>query len=168
MQKVHVLADLMQVLLALAAELEIHDYRTAVGFYHDAVRTAGLQYSSVTIYDGCLVEKGIIAAEPVMYTRFLYMIGNLMLKALCLGTGFQQTVAEHLVNGWVYIGLSADGGKEVVQQLAGLDVLLLPVIGIIGGMDKTGGFARLAEACVYGIGVHPEFLGCGLKFKRVV
>ena len=55
-----------------------------------------------------------------------------------------------------------------MEQLSGLDVLFLTVIGIIGGMYKTGGFARLAEPRVYGEGLKDQILGRGLELKRIV
>ena len=67
-QKVHVLADLVVVLLALAAELKIDYDGTAIGPYHDAVGAAGLENSSVTVYDRGLVKEGIGAVKPGLYT----------------------------------------------------------------------------------------------------
>ena len=63
-EQVHVFADLVQVFLAFAAEFEIHHYRVAVRGCHYAVGATGLQHSSVTVDDRCLVEQGVGAVKP--------------------------------------------------------------------------------------------------------
>ena len=91
-----------------------------------------------------------------------------MLDFIGLFGGFYESLAVHCVNLWADVIDGADGGKEAVEQFAGLDILFLTVVGIIGGMDKTGGFARLAEPCVYGVCIKVQLPGRGLYLKQVV
>ena len=64
-EKLHVFTDLMEIFFTVTAELEVHYNGVAIGGNHYTVRAAGLESASVTEYDGCLVEKGVFATEPL-------------------------------------------------------------------------------------------------------